>query len=70
MLEKKNILTYEGLQSLESELHDLKVNKRKEVAQKLKRQGNRGTFPRMPSTMQQRMSKEISRLELMRLKNP
>ena len=30
MVEKKNILTYEGLQSLEEELHDLKVNKRKE----------------------------------------
>ncbi len=33
---KKNILTYAGLQELEAELEDLKVNKRKEVAQKIK----------------------------------
>ena len=32
---KKNILTYAGLQELEAELEDLKVNKRKEVAQKI-----------------------------------
>ncbi len=36
MEEKKNILTYEGLQKLEDELHELKVVKRKEVAEKLK----------------------------------
>ena len=34
--EKKNIMTYEGLKAREEELADLKVNKRKEVAQKLK----------------------------------
>jgi len=33
---KKNLLTYEGLQQLEDELQDLKVVKRKEVAEKLK----------------------------------
>ena len=33
---KKNILTYEGLKALEDELHDLKVNRRQEVAQKIK----------------------------------
>ena len=32
MEEKKNILTYAGLRKLEDELHDLKVNRRKEVA--------------------------------------
>ena len=36
MEEKKNLLTYEGLQKLEDELHDLKVVQRKEVAEKLK----------------------------------
>ena len=35
-MEKKNLLTYEGLQKLETELHDLKVVKRKEVSQKIK----------------------------------
>ena len=39
---KKNILTYEGLQKLEAELEDLKVNKRKEVAAKIKEAGEQG----------------------------
>ena len=34
MEEKKNILTYEGLRKYEEELHDLKVVKRREIAQK------------------------------------
>jgi len=34
MAEKKHILTYEGLRNLEEELQDLKVNKRKEIAEK------------------------------------
>ena len=33
---KKNLLTYEGLKQLEDELQNLKVVKRKEVAEKLK----------------------------------
>ena len=36
MAEKKNILTYEGLKKLEDELQDLKVNQRREIAQKIK----------------------------------
>lgn len=36
MEEKKNILTYSGLQRLEEELQDLKVNKRREIAEKIK----------------------------------
>jgi transcription elongation factor GreA len=42
MVEKKNILTYEGLQSLEEEIHDLKVNQRREVAQKIKEAREQG----------------------------
>lgn len=42
MVEKKNILTYEGLQQLEEEIHDLKVVKRKEVAQKIKEAREQG----------------------------
>ena len=34
-MDKKNILTYEGLKKLEDELQNLKVVKRKEVAQKI-----------------------------------
>lgn len=41
-MEKKNILTYEGLRQLEDELHDLKVNKRKEVALKIKEAREQG----------------------------
>lgn len=39
---KKNILTYAGLKSLEDELHDLKVNRRKEVAGKIKEAREQG----------------------------
>lgn len=39
---KKNILTHEGLKELEAELEDLKVNKRKEVAQKIKEAREQG----------------------------
>ncbi len=39
---KKNILTYEGLKQLEDELHDLKVNRRKDVAQKIKEAREQG----------------------------
>lgn len=39
---KKNILTHEGLQELERELEDLKLNKRKEVAQKIKEAREQG----------------------------
>ena len=39
---KKNILTYEGLKRYEDELEDLKVVKRKEVAQKIKEAREQG----------------------------
>ena len=39
---KKNLLTYAGLKNLEEELHDLKVVKRKEVAQKIKEAREQG----------------------------
>lgn len=42
MAEKKNILTYEGLRQLEDELQNLKVNKRKDVAQKIKEAREQG----------------------------
>ena len=41
-MDKKNILTYEGLKALEDELQDLKVNKRKEVAVKIKEAREQG----------------------------
>ena len=42
MAEKKNILTYSGLTSLEKELQELKVVKRKEVAEKIKEAREQG----------------------------
>ncbi len=39
---KKNILTYEGLRKYEEELHELKVVKRQEVAQKIKEAREQG----------------------------
>ena len=42
MEEKKNILTYEGLKKYEDELHELKVVRRKEVAQKIKEAREQG----------------------------
>ena len=41
-MEKKHILTYEGLKKLEDELEDLKVVKRKEVSQKIKEAREQG----------------------------
>ena len=42
MQEKKNILTYEGLKKYEDELHELKVVRRQEVAQKIKEAREQG----------------------------
>ncbi|MFA9377107.1 MAG: transcription elongation factor GreA [Lachnotalea sp.] len=42
MEEKKNLLTYEGLKKLEHEIQELKVNKRKDVAQKIKEAREQG----------------------------
>ncbi len=41
-MSKKNLLTYQGLQKLETELQELKVIKRKEVAQKIKEAREQG----------------------------
>ena len=42
MQDKKHIITYESVKKYEEELHDLKVNKRKEVAQKIKEAREQG----------------------------
>jgi transcription elongation factor GreA len=42
MEEKKRLLTYNGLKKLEDELHDLKVNRRREVAEKIKEAREQG----------------------------
>ena len=50
-MDKKNLLTYEGLQKLESELHNLKVVKRKEVAQKIKEAREQGDLSENAGTI-------------------
>ncbi len=42
MEEKKNILTYESVKKYEDELHELKVVRRREVAQKIKEAREQG----------------------------
>ena len=42
MAEKKHILTYEGLKKYEDELQDLKVNRRREIAEKIKEAREQG----------------------------
>lgn len=42
MAEKKHILTYAGLKQYEDELQDLKVNRRQEIAQKIKEAREQG----------------------------
>ena len=51
---KKKLLTYAGLKALEDELENLKVVKRREIAQKIKEAREQ----RMQSTMQQKMNRE------------
>ena len=60
---KKNILTYEGLKKYEDELENLKVVKRKEVADKIKEARAQGDLSEMPNMMQQKMSSVISKPE-------
>ena len=44
MADKKHILTYEGLKKYEDELQDLKVNRRREIAEKIKEAREQGGF--------------------------
>ena len=67
---KKNILTYAGLQELEAELEDLKVNKRKEVAQKIKEAREQGDLSENADydaarDKQARIEERIKELEVM-----
>lgn len=66
MAEKKNILTYEGLKALEDELQDLKLNRRKEVAAKIKEAREQGDLSENAEYDAARMSREISSFVLKR----
>ena len=53
MEQKKTILTYAGLKKLEDELHDLKVNKRREIAGKIKEAREQSALLLKQSTLRQ-----------------
>ena len=65
---EKQFLTKKGYEERVALLENLKVVRRKEVAQKLKEAREQGDFQRMPSMMQQRTSSVISRHRLLNLK--
>ena len=68
MAEKKNILTYEGLKKLEDELQDLKVNQRREIAQKIKEAREQGDLSENAEYDAAKTSSAILRLVLSRLR--
>ncbi|MCD8018031.1 MAG: transcription elongation factor GreA, partial [Clostridiales bacterium] len=45
---KKHILTSKGMKAMEDELQDLKVNRRKEIAQKIKEAREQGDLSENP----------------------
>ena len=61
-MEKKNILTYGGLKKYEDELQELKVVRRKEVAQKIKEAREQGDLSE--NAEYEKMSSVISKLVL------
>ena len=63
MQEKKNILTYEGLRKYEEELHDLKVVRRQEVAQKIKEAREQGDLSDAAKDEQRDIEARIEELE-------
>jgi greA: transcription elongation factor GreA len=53
---KKNILTPDGLKALEDELQELKVVRRKEIAQKIKEAREQGDLSENANMMQPKMN--------------
>ena len=60
MAEKAYYVTEEGLAALQAELEDLKVNRRKEVAEKIK-EALSATFPRTANMTKQRTTRQSLR---------
>ena len=59
-MDKKNILTYQGLKKLEDELQELKVVRRKEVAAKIKEAREQGDLSENAETSRE-ISKPVSK---------
>lgn len=68
MEEKKNLLTYAGLKALEEELHDLKVVKRKEVAEKIKEAREQGDLSENAEYDAAKTNRETSKHVLRKLR--
>ena len=60
---KKSLLTYAGLKKLEDELHDLKVNRRKEVAGKIKEAREQGDLSDAAKDEQRDIETRIEEIE-------
>ena len=65
---EKQFLTKKGYDERVARLEELKVVRRKEVAQKLKEAREHAIYQRTLSTMQLRTSREISKQKLQNLK--
>ena len=65
---EKQLLTKKGYEERVALLEHLKVDRRKEVAQKLKEAREQGDLSEMLSTMQLKMSREILKHRLQNLK--
>ena len=63
MEQKKTILTYAGLKKLEDELHDLKVNKRREIAGKIKEAREQGDLSDAAKDEQRDIEARIEEIE-------
>ena len=69
MADKKHILTYAGLKQYEDELQNLKVVRRKEVAQKIKEAREQGDLSENAEYDAAKMSRETSSFVLKSWKN-
>ena len=67
MADKKHILTYAGLKKYEDELQDLKVNRRREIAQKIKEAREQGDLSEYDAAKDEQRDIELRIEELEKL---
>ena len=67
MADKKHILTYAGLKKYEDELQDLKVNRRREIAQKIKEAREQGDLSENAAAKDEQRDIELRIEELEKL---
>ena len=65
----KNVMTYEGLKQLEDELENLKVNRRREIAQKIKEAREQGDLSENAEYDAARDAQALLELKIAKLKD-